>query len=248
MKLETQATNLFNKHVGEVSLFDSLACHNDHPESFRIALQSLVPTNGKSRLSVEFPGLRGTPFSDHGWQAIDMLGTFVERQAAFADKMTNILWLRSLALGGTLARALVRYERFMALFKQHLGTTLVPTLDIDLVWHTQQCSPTSYLACCNKLAGRAINHDDALGGEVLKNGFVETSRLYEMQFQEEYDLCLCWNCEAMKSELENYGLTESIDYATMTQKVQDEVMYYKAVELAKRRGKPLPARLVDRSS
>ena len=245
VKIGPQATHLFNKHVGEVGLFESLACHNDHPESFRISLQSMIPTNGKSRLSVEFPGLRGTPFSDNGWQRLDMFGTFVERHAAFAEKMTDFLWLRSPAVGETLKRALVRYERFMALFKKHPEPTLVPTLDIDLVWHTQQCSPMSYLACCSKLAGRAINHNDALEGGVLKNGFAETSRLYEMEFQEEYDPCLCWHCEAMKSELESHGLMDSIDYTAIVQKVQDEVMYHKAVELATRKGNPLPARLID---
>ena len=245
MKLGTPATDLFNKHVGEIGLFESLACHNDHPESLRISLQSLVPTNGKSRLSVAFPGLRGTTISDRVWQNVELLGTLVERHAAFAEKTTNLLWLRSLAVEGTLKRALVRYERFMALIKRHPGPTLVPTLDIDLIRQTQKCSPTSYLASCTKLAGRVIKYDDALEGKVLKNGFAETSRLYEIEFQEEYDPCLCWHCEAMKSELESHGLMESIDYAALVQKVQNEVMYYKAVELARRKGNPLPARLVD---
>ena len=238
VKLGKEATDSFTNHVGEVSLFESLARHNDHPESFRISLQSLVATNGKSRLSVEFPGLRGNPFSDKAWQSVDLLGTIVESHTAFAEKINNFLWLRSPAVGGTLKRAIVRYERFMALVKKHPEHTLVPALDIYLVWRTQKCSPASYLACCSKLSGQAINWDDA------KNEVAETARLYEMEFQDEYDPCLCWYCEAMKSELENYGLMDSIDYAGTVRKVQDEVMYYKAVELAKRKGNPLPARLV----
>ena len=244
VKLGKEATDSFTEHVGDVSLFDSLACHNDHPESFRIPLQALVATNGKSRLSVEFPGLRGTPFSDKGWQSVDLLGTIVESHIAFAETTITFLWLRSPAVGGTLKRAIVRYERFMALVKKHSEPTLVPALDIYLVWRTQQCSPTSYLACWSKLSGRAINWDAALKGKILKKGIAETSRLYEMEFQEEYDPCLCWHCEAMKSELENHGLMDSIDYDAVVQKVQDEVMYYKAVELARRKGNPLPARLV----
>lgn len=240
-----EATDLFTKHVGEVNLFESLACHNDHPESFRTLLKSLVTTNSKSRLSVEFPGLRGTPCSDGEWQCLDILGTVMESHDAFAEKTTNFLWLRSPAVGGTLERAIVRYERFMALAKKHPEPTLVPALDIRLVLRTQQCSPASYLACCSKLAGRSINWDDALKEEGLKNGIAETSRLYEMEFQEEYHPCLCWHCEAMKSEIESYGLMDSIDYAAIVQKVQNEVMYYKAVELARRKGNPLPARIVD---
>ena len=246
VELGKEGTDLFTKHVGEVSLFESLACHNDHPESFRILLQSLVTTNGKSRLSVEFPGLRGTPRSEKGWQIVELLDTLVDRDTAFAEKTINFLWLRSPAVGGTLKRAIVRYERFMALIKKHPEPTLVPALDICLVLRTQQCSPTSYLACCSKLAGRPINWDDALKGEELKNGIAETSRMYELEFQEEYDPCLCWHCEAIKSELESLGLMDSIDYAAIVRKVQDEVMYYKAVELTRRKGNPLPARLVDR--
>ena len=244
--LGTQATDWFNKHVGEVGLFESLACYNDHADSFRVSLQSLVCTNGKSRLSVEFPGLRGTPFSDNDWRSVDLLGTFTERHAAFAGRMTDVLWLRSPAVGGTLSRALVRYERLMALFRKHpRRPTLVPTLDIDLVWYTQQCSPTSYRACCTKLSGRALDHDDTLEREVRKKCFAETSRLYELEFQDEYDVCLCWHCEAIKSQLESHGLMGSIDFAAIVRKVEDEVMYYKAVELARRKGNPLPIQQVD---
>ncbi|KAL2039248.1 hypothetical protein N7G274_007916 [Stereocaulon virgatum] len=84
-------------------------------------------------------------------------------------------------MAGTLKRASIRYERFMALIKRNPEPTLVPTLDIDLVRQTQQCSPTSYLACCTKLAGRLFKNDHALEGEVLKNNFAETSSLYEIE-------------------------------------------------------------------
>ena len=245
MRLGTQAADSFNNHVGEVGLFESLACYDSHTDSFRVSLQSLVCTNGKSRLSVEFPGLRGTPFSDKAWQMVDMLGALTERHAAFAGNMTNILWLRSPAVEGTLNRALVRYERLMStLMKYPRRPPLVPTL----VWYTQQCSPTSYLACCTKLAGRAVDHDDNLQGELRKKCLSETSHLYEMQFQDEYDACLCWHCEAIKSQLESHGVMDSIDFAAIVRKVQDEVMYYKAVELARRKGNPLPAQEVDQSN
>ena len=47
VRLGTQATDLFNKHVGEVGLFESLACYQNHADSFRVSLQTLVSTNGK---------------------------------------------------------------------------------------------------------------------------------------------------------------------------------------------------------
>ena len=74
------------------------------------------------------------------------------RQATFVDKMNNHLWIRSPALEGTLRRAIDRYSKFLILLKRKApplgadgsGTTMVPgpiivpTLDIDLVWHTHQ--------------------------------------------------------------------------------------------------------------
>ena len=248
MKLGKEATDLFTKHIGEVNLFESLACHNDHPESVRLLLKSMVTTNGKSPPNVEFPGLRGTPFSNDKWQSVDKLSTIVESHTTFAEKTNNFSWLQSPAMEWTLKRAIVRYERFMTLVKKYPEPTLVPALDIYLVMLTQKCSPTSYLLCCNKLAGRAITGDDALKGLVLKNETAETSHLYERDFQEQYDPCLCWHCEAMKFEIESYGPVDTIDYAAIVQKIQDEVMYYKAVELARRKGNPLPARLVDHSN
>lgn len=246
VRLGIQATALFNKHVGEVDLFENLACYKNHSNLFRVSLQSLVCTNGKSRLSVEFPGLRGAPPSDNDWRMVDVLGTFTERHATFAERMTNLLWLRSPAVGGTLNRALVRYERLMALFSKYpQRPPLVPTLDIDLVWFTHQCSPTSYLACCTKLTGRAISHDDNLAREVRRKSFAETSRLYELEFQDEYNACLCWHCETIKSQLESHDIMDGINFDAIVQKVQDEVRYYKAVELARRKGKPLPAQQHD---
>ena len=208
----------------------------------------MVSANGKSLLYVGFSGFRETSCSNDECQSLDMLCTIVESHTTFAEKTNNFSWLQSPAMERTLKRAIVRYERFMTLVKKHPEPTLVPALDIYLVMLTQQCSPTSYLLCCNKLVGRANIWDDALKGVVLKNDTAETSHLYERDFQEEYDPCFCWHCEAMKSEIESYGLMESIDYAAIVQKVQNKVMYYKAVELARRKGNPLPARLVDHST
>lgn len=68
--------------------------------------------------------------------------------------MNGQLWIRSPALSGTLRRATDRYAKFLHLLKRKapplgedgsgktivLGAIIVPTLDIDLVWHTHQCS------------------------------------------------------------------------------------------------------------
>lgn len=93
-----------------------------------------------------------------------------------------------------------------------------------------------------------MQHDSNLEGDARKKCFAETSRLYELEFQDEYNACLCWHCEAIKSQLESHELKDGINFAAIVQKVQDEVKYYKAVELARRKGKLLPAQRNDHSN
>ncbi|SPQ20776.1 520b7e1f-09a2-4d08-969e-5e9a115aba8b [Thermothielavioides terrestris] len=126
----------------------------------------------------------------------------VQRQAAFVDKMHLQLWIRSPAVGGTLRRAVDRYTKFLRLFALYPGKTLVPTLDIDLVWHTHQCSAQAYAESVQERTGVFINHDDKLGPRVLHSGMEETKELFFVHFGEEYERCLCWDCEASFSAIE----------------------------------------------
>ncbi|KAK4122062.1 hypothetical protein N657DRAFT_682526 [Parathielavia appendiculata] len=64
----------------------------------------------------------------------------ITRQAAFVDKMHRHLWIRAPSLEGTVRRAVEKYDSFLRLFALYPGEMLVPTLDIDLVWHTHQLS------------------------------------------------------------------------------------------------------------
>jgi hypothetical protein len=66
---------------------------------------------------------------------IDLTGAVI-RQGTFIDKMHSINWLHSPALQSTVDRLVMRYERFLALMRSHPGKILVPTLDIDLAWHS----------------------------------------------------------------------------------------------------------------
>ncbi|KAH6714819.1 hypothetical protein BKA61DRAFT_479955, partial [Leptodontidium sp. MPI-SDFR-AT-0119] len=219
--------------LGKVDLFESLVDHQSHSATVRTGLAKMVSTNGRSPLEVRFSGLREIPPGGEEWTLIGDLGSAVERQGVFVEKMWKSLWLRSSALQGTLDRATTRYERFLQLFKKYPGKMLVPTLDIDLIWHTHQCFPKSYQTLCEKEASRKFNHDDSLPRTKLKDGFKETCLLYEAEFKEEYNICLCWNCEAVRSELEKCYSAEKIDFNAIGKRVKDDVNYHKAVQLDK---------------
>eukprot|EP01045_Picozoa_sp_COSAG04_P018817 COSAG04_NODE_1770_length_5624_cov_3.175204_8_plen_61_part_01 len=45
-----------------------------------------------------------------------------------------------------IAAAVESYRKFLGLMKRHPGVTFVPTLAIDLIWHTHQYHPLRYAA------------------------------------------------------------------------------------------------------
>ncbi|KAM0414182.1 hypothetical protein ACHAPD_007427 [Fusarium lateritium] len=172
---------------------------------------------------------------------IDLMNN-VERQRAFVKKMNAHLWIRSPALQGTLQRAVERYENYLELFRLYPGKMLVPTLDIDLVWHTSQLSPAAYETSMKARCGRFINHDDKIGRYQLDVGSDETQALYRTRFGLEYHVCLCWECQAITSAVDDSdrdGYLEEQRSSTFAKDLADKVMadieYHRAVESARRR-------------
>ncbi|KND89965.1 Glycine-rich domain-containing protein 2 [Tolypocladium ophioglossoides CBS 100239] len=169
----------------------------------------------------------------------------VARQADFVDKMNAHMWIRSPALEGTLRRAVDRYARFLELLRLRPDTTIVPTLDIDLVWHTHQCGAAAYARAMRALVGHFVNHDDTIVKERLGTGFDASQRLFQVHFGRQYRVCGCWDCEALLSALEDAaraGPDADVDMAAVARRARDDVTYYRAVEVAIRGKKPLPVR------
>jgi hypothetical protein len=168
----------------------------------------------------------------------------VVRQTSFVDKMNAHLWIRSPAVDGTLRRAKERYSNFLTLFKLYPKTMFVPTLDIDLVWHTHQCSAAIYYEVTNNLAGKFVNHDDSIVQKKLDTGFDTTRGMYQIRFAEEYRICGCWDCEALLSKLEAATLAQddTPDMEAMAKEVISDVTYYRCVEHLRRKKKALPVR------
>ncbi|GMF78306.1 unnamed protein product [Aspergillus oryzae] len=169
----------------------------------------------------------------------------VERQLKFVEKMHDHLWIRSPAVDGTLRRAIDRYEKFLQLFRDYPKTTLVPTLDVDLVWHTHLCNPEQYRTSLVERAGRMVNHDDKLGKSFLDIRFDKTQELFQIAFGQQYHVCLCWDCEAVSSAMEAFVANDDMDIIddvdcdadNIVKKVEEDVRYYRAVEIARRKGK-----------
>ncbi|OAQ68725.1 hypothetical protein VFPPC_04926 [Pochonia chlamydosporia 170] len=168
----------------------------------------------------------------------------VIRQAEFVDKMSARMWIRSPALEGTLRRGIQRYLNFLTLLKLYPKGTIVPTLDIDLVWHTHQCTGGAYAKGMKAITGRFVNHDDTIVKEKLDDGFDKSRGLYKIHFAQEYRTCGCWDCEALVSELEGVQDREAsdVDMGAIAARVMEEVRFHRAYEVAIRLKKPLPIR------
>jgi hypothetical protein len=168
----------------------------------------------------------------------------VQRQAAFVDKMHQHLWLRSPGFQGTLRRAMKRYENFVQLFKEYPRQVLVPTLDIDLCWHTHQCSASLYKVAMLERAGRFINHDDKYGKNSLDEGMEKTAGYFLERFGEQYQRCLCWECEATMSVIEDAderGELLGMNDSELARRVFHRVLYYREAEILRRKGGMLPS-------
>ncbi|TKA56758.1 hypothetical protein B0A55_11287, partial [Friedmanniomyces simplex] len=128
--------------------------------------------------------------------ALDLVGAVV-RQGSFIEKMHNIDWLHSPALPSTMSRLLTKYQRFVQIMADPHNMA-VPTLDVDLGWHSHQLSPSGYLQYTVSNTGQFIDHDDKVAETRLNDAFAWTSKTYQRLFNEPYSECTCWYCEAIR--------------------------------------------------
>lgn len=95
-------------------------------------------------------------------------------------------------------RLIVKYNRFLTIMARNRNNLAVPTLDIDLAWHTAQLSPSTYYAYTVPKCLKFVNHDDKIETSVLQGGFEWTSKVYQKKYGEVYSECTCWYCETLR--------------------------------------------------
>jgi len=132
-----------------------------------------------------------SPFS------LDLVGAVI-RQGTFIEKMHSIDWIHSPTVKSTMNRLLEKYDRYFTLLAAHPNNTAVPTLDVDLAWHTHQLSPSTYYAHSLFKTRKLIDHDDKIDETALSTAFEWTSKTYQKMFNELYSECTCWYCEAIR--------------------------------------------------
>jgi len=89
------------------------------------------------------------------------------------------------------ARAHLRYRRFLALVAADPSRPIAPTRDIDVMWHLHMLSPRAYFADCMRLFGELLDHDGGFGKApeeepILRACFEATAERYQAAFGEPY--------------------------------------------------------------
>ena len=121
--------------------------------------------------------------------SIDLVAASL-RQREFAKRITSNECI-GIDTPFALFKANTRYHKFLLLMnRKAYGSkktiNLVPTLDIDLCWHTHQLFPVSYRRWCTEHLGTVINHDDTIGRGDLNVGLRRTSLAWYDAYREPY--------------------------------------------------------------
>ncbi|EPQ58878.1 hypothetical protein GLOTRDRAFT_125199 [Gloeophyllum trabeum ATCC 11539] len=134
-------------------------------------------------------------YSDDRIFSVELVGA-VLRQESFIDKMVALGWTDLAYFDSeqdelALHHAVARYHAFLDLLATPPENFYVPTLDIDLAWHTHQLYPDQYAVDCKKYVGRYIDHDDRVGESRLSAAFDLTCRAWKSRFGIPYAYCGC---------------------------------------------------------
>lgn len=152
----------------------------------------------KSLLSLQKPKIGAKilgSYCDQRPFSVELVGA-VLRQGSFIRKIHNLGWTspsyfekREDAVA--LHYAIVRYHAFLDMISSSQHMLVVPTLDIDLVWHSHQLSGPRYQKDCRTNVGRYIDHDDKIEQFHLSDAFDATCRAWEKRYGVPYTQCGC---------------------------------------------------------
>ncbi|OAX31710.1 hypothetical protein K503DRAFT_811028, partial [Rhizopogon vinicolor AM-OR11-026] len=120
-----------------------------------------------------------------------LLALIVLRQASFVKKMVDLRWTEPGYFTSevdivALQHCVARYHAFLNLLADSPASFLVPTLDIDLAWHTHQLMASCYQSDCLSLAGRYVDHDDKVEEGHLSTSFDLTCRAWNDHYHVPY--------------------------------------------------------------
>ncbi|KZV87185.1 hypothetical protein EXIGLDRAFT_680177 [Exidia glandulosa HHB12029] len=125
--------------------------------------------------------------------SIELSGA-VMRQASFIRNILAVEWANPDLSGqhpSPLIRSVARYHAFLDLISARPDLYAVPTLDIDLSWHTHQLKGVAYHTQTKFLVGRTPDHNDRVEENMLSDSFDQTAIAWLERYGVPYSLCGC---------------------------------------------------------
>ena len=110
----------------------------------------------------------------------------IKRQCKFIHKMIKINLWTPIYLEH-IEGAITRYEQFMNAMwapDKPQGLIMVPTNDIDLIWHSHQLDPTEYQLFCitHSPTGQLVTHNDNISKKVLTDNGQDTRWFWDLKY------------------------------------------------------------------
>ncbi|KAG8807416.1 hypothetical protein FRC17_004468 [Serendipita sp. 399] len=147
-------------------------------------------------------------YSHAGLASTDLVGA-VLRQGTFVQKMFDLGWTRPgrfdlVKESAPLVRSIARYHAFLDLMAHHPPAFFVPTLDLDLAWHTHQLKAQHYRDDTVRILERFPNHDDSVDALHLSKGYDITAKAWKLRFGVPYSVCGCTPDRECESRLSRF--------------------------------------------
>ncbi|KAL8707038.1 MAG: hypothetical protein Q9225_007863 [Loekoesia sp. 1 TL-2023] len=159
---------------GELGDLEVIRTHIENGLKDRTIVRRATGSPSRSRLKrperIAIRRMMSCYWDNHSMFSIDLVGAVI-RQGVFIEKMHAIDWLHSPSIGATMDRLLIKYSRFFDIMGKHSDRVSVPTLDVDLAWHTHQLCCKSYYAYATAKTGTFIDRDNKIDENRLPDAF-----------------------------------------------------------------------------
>lgn len=185
-----------------------------HFENLRGMIKSLVSQLGNPESSKLLMGYLqfnpiGMTISGEVELGFDLVQS-VLKQERFITRMNNMNWLQSPHINQFLTESCSRYSKFFTLLTEPTlkDQTLIPTLDIELIWQTHKLALQGYISDnLNSLCHCLIEEGKHEGK--LDNSFKDTIDLYQQRFGESYNICYCQHCISLNFQVPEIVVSDS---------------------------------------
>ncbi|KAG8705183.1 hypothetical protein FRC08_001785 [Ceratobasidium sp. 394] len=150
-----------------------------------------LPRSGKSRIPFVLAAY-STPHAE-SFPAV----AAAHRLSIFTSALNQIGYLTPGVFDQDAEPLLLALDRFHAFLDMATrGSSqrpMVPTLDIDLVWHTMMLRPHAYREATMKFVGRMLPHDDMIEEGAMGLAFDDAAEIWKERQKTLYSTCGCLN-------------------------------------------------------